>query len=449
MGKVKAPSVADKFYPADKNKLTYLIDSFVENSINQYDYPTRMVIVPHAALIYSGRQAYEGICQINKSVKTLFIFAPAHKLVFDGTALSDYKEWETPFGKIKLDRKTTNEFIKKFDTQYNDDAFENEHSIEVLVPIIQYCCDKNVKIIPVLVSRENSDKISAIIKHFYKNEEYGFIISSDLSHYLSAENAQKIDATTAEMIETGNIKDLNGEHACGSTAIRGAVDFANKNGWSFIRTDLINSSSISKDKTSVVGYGTWFLYEGRRNDFIKEYFSKLVILVCKSVIQAFFDKQQKHLRYPNVLSQKGATFVTLKKKGALRGCIGSMVAYQPLINDIIANASKAAFKDPRFKPLEESETEDIEISVSVLSNPVPMKFKDEKDLLEQLVPGKDGLIIKDGNKQAVYLPMVWDEVTDKRDFLNSLKVKAGFTPDYFSKTFTAFRFDATYITNKE
>jgi AmmeMemoRadiSam system protein A len=150
---------------------------------------------------------------------------------------------------------------------------------------------------------------------------------------------------------------------------------------------------------------------------------------------------------PSELSETGASFVTLHKKGDLRGCIGSPVAWRPLAVDILENAFSAAFRDPRFRPLNPEEWEDIALSVSILTPPKPMQFRDQADLLAQLRPGIDGLIIEDGSKRALFLPAVWSQLPKPEIFLAQLKRKAGMAVDYWSTNFTAQRFEAVEIEN--
>jgi len=236
---------------------------------------------------------------------------------------------------------------------------------------------------------------------------------------LNDNNARKIDNETAQMIESGNVQNFRYEQACGAIGIYGLVEFANLLNYSLIRVDMYNSSLTSGDKSRVVGYGSWFLYEGEKNTF--------------------------YTNHPPVFNEQGACFVTLKKDGRLRGCIGSIIAHQPLINDLVQHAKDAAFHDPRFNPVEESEVDSLTMDISLLSDPKPMSFTDEADLLNQMVPYKDGIIIKDKGYQAVYLPSVWEELPDKELFLKSLKMKAGLPPEHFSKTFEAYRFKTEYI----
>ncbi|HTS86036.1 MAG TPA: AmmeMemoRadiSam system protein A, partial [Usitatibacter sp.] len=125
------------------------------------------------------------------------------------------------------------------------------------------------------------------------------------------------------------------------------------------------------------------------------------------------------------LQQAGATFVTLTKDGALRGCIGSLEAARPLGVDVVENALAAAYRDPRFPRLTAGEWTRCTVEVSLLSRPKPIRFADEPDLLAQIVPGEDGLIVESGERRATYLPQVWEALPSKELFLEELLKKAG------------------------
>jgi AmmeMemoRadiSam system protein A len=149
--------------------------------------------------------------------------------------------------------------------------------------------------------------------------------------------------------------------------------------------------------------------------------------------------------FPEELKAPGATFVTLEKQGRLRGCIGSLQAHQPLVQDLAQNAYRAGFKDPRFPPITTEELPDITSSISILSPPSQMLFQDEQDLLAQLVPGVDGLILQDGNRRATFLPQVWEQLPDPKQFLGHLKRKAGLAEDHWSPTLTAHRYHVVKV----
>jgi AmmeMemoRadiSam system protein A len=142
------------------------------------------------------------------------------------------------------------------------------------------------------------------------------------------------------------------------------------------------------------------------------------------------------------LQNQGASFVTIKKNGDLRGCIGSPEAHCPLIEDVPLNAFKAGFHDPRFSKLVQNEIPELALSISVLSPASEMSFTDEQDLLNQLRPGADGLIIQDGRHRSLFLPSVWEQLPKPENFLSRLKLKAGMAANHWSETFAAQRFIA-------
>ena len=138
--------------------------------------------------------------------------------------------------------------------------------------------------------------------------------------------------------------------------------------------------------------------------------------------------------YSPALQEIKATFITLQIDGELRGCIGTLQAHRPLVEDVADNAYAAAFRDPRFPMLTKAEYERLQYHISILSTPEPMKFKDEQDLLSQLRPGVDGLVLEEGRFRGTFLPQVWDSLPDSKSFLRHLKQKAGLSPDYWSST---------------
>lgn len=144
--------------------------------------------------------------------------------------------------------------------------------------------------------------------------------------------------------------------------------------------------------------------------------------------------------HPGWLDEPGAVFVTLTQQGELRGCIGSLEAHRPLGEDLRANALAAAFNDPRFPPLGKEELDITRVEVSLLSRPEPMSFVDEADALAQLRPGIDGVILTRGRHRATFLPQVWEQLPDPRQFMAQLKRKAGLAPDLWSEDFHLFRY---------
>jgi len=142
------------------------------------------------------------------------------------------------------------------------------------------------------------------------------------------------------------------------------------------------------------------------------------------------------------LEEPGATFVTLTLHGQLRGCIGSLEAHRPLLDDVRTNAVASAFRDPRFAPLSKQEFADVTIEVSLLSPAEPLRFNSESDALAQLNPGKDGVILEYGRlHRATYLPQVWAQLPEPQEFIDHLKIKAGLPEDFWSNDIKLSRYE--------
>lgn len=452
----KKATFAGTFYPDTQDELNKLLESYKEEMTCEYK--SKAIIVPHAGFAFSGHAAMAGFQYLEPS-ENIFIIAPSHHENFNNIALPEYTFFETPLGNLEVNNKLIEEIAEKFPCLIANEIFENEHSIEVQLPFIQNLffpqmqnamdfvknlkkIGKKIKIVPILVGKCDYRLISDLISTYWENSS--FVISSDLSHYYTQQQCRQIDTYTATIIETGKIDFLEPHQACGLTCIKGIVDFANNNECSMIRAEMYNSGDISQDKDKVVGYGSWFLYTDTRNEFIEQYYSKYVMAAARASIIASINEEEfiPH-KIPSVLTEFGASFVTLKLNDKLRGCIGSVYPTKPLILDIIDNAKNAGFEDPRFEPLTIDELERLEISVSILSSIEKIEFKDEKDLLSKIYP--HGIILVEQDKRAVYLPVVWEQLPDREIFLNSLKEKAGLPSNYFSRTLEVYKFSAISI----
>jgi hypothetical protein len=271
------------------------------------------------------------------------------------------------------------------------------------------------------------------------------VISTDLSHYLDYASCRRVDQATAEAIERFDLDVLGPAQACGAIPTRGLLFEARRRRMTIERLDLRNSGDTAGPKDRVVGYGAWALYEDAERAAVAAVGDDLIALARHSILSGLDTGQPARVpvdeRTAALLAAPGAAFVTLRRRdGALRGCIGSATATRPLIVDVTQHAFNAGFRDPRFPRLEWLELAGLVLSVSVLTPPEPMRFADEPGLLEQLRPGMDGLIIEELGRRSLFLPSVWEEISDPRQFLTLLKLKAGLAAGHFSPTFRAQRF---------
>lgn len=182
-------------------------------------------------------------------------------------------------------------------------------------------------------------------------------------------------------------------------------------------------------------------------EFTRDERDALLDLASDSITQGLAGKSLRPDKsdYSGALAQHSASFVTLNCDERLRGCIGTLEAYQPLVLDVAENAWSAAFRDSRFSQLTDSEFSRTEIHISVLTPAAPVEFSSEQDLIEQLQPQIDGLILSLGRQRGTFLPSVWESLPDPHEFLQHLKRKAGLSADFWSSDIRIERYHTISI----
>ncbi|HET6196538.1 MAG TPA: AmmeMemoRadiSam system protein A, partial [Acetobacteraceae bacterium] len=312
------------------------------------------------------------------------------------------------------------------------------------------------RLVPIVAGDAPPDAVAAVFNALWGGPETLIVVSTDLSHYLDYAACRRLDQSTAEAIERFDIDALDPSAACGRVPARGLLLAARQRGMTIERLDLRNSGDTAGPRDRVVGYGAWALYEAAPPDAeraaVEAVGPALLELARRSIRFGLDTGQAPHVianaGLPPLLAAHGAAFVTLRRRGELRGCIGSATAYRPLATDVVQHAFDAAYRDWRFPRLEWLELAGLSVSVSVLTPPAPMHFDSETDLLAQLRPGVDGVMIEDLGRRALFLPSVWEEVPDRRQFLTHLKLKAGLAAGHFSAAFRAQRFRSIEVNGR-
>jgi AmmeMemoRadiSam system protein A len=195
--------------------------------------------------------------------------------------------------------------------------------------------------------------------------------------------------------------------------------------------DYRNSGDVTGDKQGVVGYAAIAFYGESHASFTAADRARLLALARKGLEDAVRNGrayQPDLAGLPSNYTERKGCFVTLTKKGTLRGCKGNIYPQLPLYEAIAENACQSALYDPRFEPVRVEELKDLSIEVSVLTEPHPLAFTSPEDLLRKLRPHRDGVVLQIGGRGATYLPQVWAQLPDKVAFLNSLAQKAGCEP---------------------
>src|SRR5579863_5110571 len=445
MNAIRQPAVAGSFYPAQRDVLERQLAQFLSEAANAAPAaaPPKAIIGPHAGYVYSGgvaARAYARLASARGGIKRVVLIGPSHYVAFRGLAVDTSEAWVTPAGTVPIDKDAIDRLRALPMVGALDEAHQREHALEVHVPFLQHVLGE-FRLVPIVTGEAPPEAVAAVLDALWGGPETLIVVSTDLSHYLDYAACQSIDQTTAEAIERFDPDVLTPTHACGSVATRGLLRAARARGMAIERLDLRNSGDTAGPRDRVVGYGAWALFEqpteaDPERTAIEALAPTLIGLVRGGIAVGFNTGQPGRVRpealtHP-VLAAHGAAFVTLRRNGQLRGCIGSPMAYRPLAQDVVEHAFNAAFRDPRFPKLALLELTALELSVSVLTPPTPMRFEKEADLLAQLRPGEDGLIIEDAGRRSLYLPSVWQEIADRRHFLRSLKMKAGLRAEHFS-----------------
>lgn len=470
MSIIRPPAVAGSFYPADadilRSEIDGLIDAALHSDVMQETATPKAIIVPHAGLMFSGSLAALGFATVRalkERIKRILIVGPAHRMAFQGIALAKADGFATPLGNVRCDLPALQTALALPQVQILDDAHKQEHGLEIELPFIQRLFGEtaDIGIVPLLVSRCSPRQVNEVIEKLWGGPETLIVISSDLSHFHDYDTAKRMDRNTRTMIEQFDAEGIGSDDACGALPVAGMLISARNRKMTIKTLGMRNSGDVTGDKSRVVGYGAWAIYEaqeatmkstsGAENDFTKateqlitDHGAAMLDLCRQSILHGLTHGAPLHVspkEFDPALAAPGACFVTLKKAGQLRGCIGSIIAQRDLTNDLCENAFKAAFRDPRFPGLREDEiNDDLELSISVLSPPHAFPFKSEADLIGKLTPFEDGIILSDGNRRGLFLPQVWDQLPDPVDFLAHLKRKAGLSMGHWSDTMRADRF---------
>ena len=464
----RTPAVAGLFYAQDKAKLDSEVEHYLSSLHNGSEFQPRILIVPHAGYQYSAQTAGKAYAKLQKyadKIKTVILVGPSHRVVFKGVALSSADYFTTPLGKTALNKDIISLLQANPQFKLNNTAHKDEHSLEVQLPFLQKVL-KNFTIVPLVYGDVKPDILAEAISPLLQREDTLLVISADLSHYNDYAQAQELDSQTAKLVEQ-NKAEIEEYMSCGAIGINAALILSQEQSMHPTTIDLINSGDTGGDKERVVGYGAWSFekkepkspplskLEQETNNlqqYVTSYGKDLLQIVARSLQKAVTEHKvysPSRKDYADELFNKGASFVTLKQNQELRGCIGTVIPHVAIAQDVAENAYRAAMEDSRFQSLTQKELANLTFSISLLTEFEPIHYKDADDLVSQIQAGIDGIIIRDGDRQGLFLPSVWQELPDKEEFMKHLKIKAGINPSYWSENLKVYRFRTVEIKSNE
>jgi AmmeMemoRadiSam system protein B/AmmeMemoRadiSam system protein A len=442
---VRPAAVAGAFYPGASDTLRHTVDDLLADARSraQGDAPVpKAIIAPHAGYIYSGPIAatvYARLAPARSTIRRVVLLGPAHRVAVHGLALPGAKAFATPLGTVPVDEPALQALAGLPQVVVSPDAHALEHSLEVHLPFLQAALD-SFTLVPLVVGRAAPDEVAQVIDRLWGGDETLIVVSSDLSHYLTYSQAQATDRNTARQI-LGRQPVIEPHQACGAAPVNGLLVAAGRHGLGPQLLDLRNSGDTAGEPARVVGYASFAFYPDAATQGDDP--GKVLIPIARSAIGGVLGMGFQAAEHHEFLQEHGACFVTLTRHGQLRGCIGSLQAHRTLLDDVKANAKAAAFLDPRFQPLTATELNTTLVEISLLSPSERIQFASEDDALAQLRPGIDGVILEYAAHRGTFLPQVWEQLPDPRQFFSHLKRKAGLPAEFWAEGMRLSRYTVT------
>ncbi|MEC9341046.1 MAG: AmmeMemoRadiSam system protein B [Pseudomonadota bacterium] len=444
---IRSPAVAGTFYPAEPDALRSQLRAYlgVAQPAAIDAAAPKAIIVPHAGYSYSApvaATAYRLLQPLRSRVRRVVLLGPAHRVPVAGLALPGAQALATPLGTLRVDQDAVAQILRLPQVTVSDLPHREEHSLEVQLPFLQEVLGE-FSLVPLVVGDATGAQVQQVLEQLWGGPETLIVISSDLSHYHDSAAARAIDSGTAAAIERLQPEAIGFDQTCGRTPLEGLLRHARRAGMRIERLDLRNSGDTAGPPDRVVGYGAWALYEMDNRTVAPDDRERLHRIARESIRHGLARgcaAQPDPARFPAALSRHGASFVTLKKAGELRGCVGSLEAVRSVVEDVAHNAWAAAFADPRFPAVTREETRHLALHISLLGEKERLHFEDEAELLRQLRPGTDGLVIREGARRATFLPQVWAALSEPEGFLHHLKMKAGMPDGHWSDRIEAWRY---------
>lgn len=443
MNAIRPAAVAGTFYPADPGDLAREVAGYVAEAPAGRPAPRfpKAIVVPHAGFIYSGpvaAPAYALLRPARGLVKRVVLLGPCHRVAVRGLALPAASAFETPLGRVPVDAAAVRALRALPQVTVSAATHAQEHALEVQLPFLQTVLG-DFSLVPLVVGAASAEEVAEALDALWGGPETLIVISTDLSHYRRYDDARAIDGTTVASILALDTA-IDHEQACGATPLAGFLAIAGRRGLQGELLDARNSGDTAGGRDRVVGYASFAFREPPDVRFGDEHGRTLTGIARASIGEAI-GRGAAALPGEHWLREQRASFVTLTVGERLRGCIGSLEAHRPLGEDVAANARAAALRDPRFPPLTAAEFDRVRVEVSVLSAPALLPFGDHGELVAQLRPGVDGLILACEGRRGTFLPQVWEQLPDPETFLAHLKQKAGLAPDTRTTRCTVWRYE--------
>ncbi len=454
---IRRPAVAGSWYSDDPAELSEDLRGYMSNAQDFQLSDIVGLVSPHAGYVYSGPVAAYAYRQVEgQNYDVVVVIAPSHTEGFPFASVYARGGYQTPLGVIPVDTAlakaiaANRRWVKAGDRGHRQEGMgRQEHSLEIQLPFLQLALG-DFKLIPIIMGDQNEEVVHELAKALaasLKGKRALLVASSDLSHYHPYDQANRLDAGVVRRIEEFQPDSLLGDlkadrvEACGGGPICAVMEASKLLGADEAKVlKHANSGDVpAGDKRGVVGYLAAAFYRSKSAEKLaKTELSRgeaaplslpdrrILMHIARSTIEAVVQGKEPppvEVTSPALLEDRGA-FVTIKKGGNLRGCIGYIIGVKPLYQTVREVAESAALRDPRFDPVRPAELPDLELEISALS--VPRQIKDANEIQV----GVHGIIIRRGYRQGLLLPQVATEYGwDRTTFLEHTCRKAGLPPN--------------------
>jgi AmmeMemoRadiSam system protein B/AmmeMemoRadiSam system protein A len=466
---VREPAVANQFYPGRADDLVAMVDQMLKDA--EPPVLTGRLVgiqVPHAGYPYSGPTAANAFKLLQaRGPVTVVMLGPSHRVFVDKAAVYGKGRWKTPLGEVEIDEDVAKAIVAADEyIEDNPQAHSAEHSLEVELPFLQRVLEE-FKIVPIMLLEPTWDQcqnLGRAIAEASKGKDVVVLASTDLYHGESYEEAKATDSVTAGLFAGFDPKALydglraRKAQACGGDPVVVAMKAAQEMGADrAVILAMTNSNDVVGEKGGYcVGYSATAFMDSDQSgcvgnapeeeveagggsdegsgDLTEEEKASL-LEIARSTLEMYIRERETPDVKPltDRLREKRGAFVTLHKKGELRGCIGYVEAYKPVFEAVRDMAVAASTEDPRFPRVSAGELEDIDIEITVLS---PLQRIDDPEKVEV---GKHGLIIRRGGYSGLLLPQVpVEQGWDRQTFIEHTCLKAGLAPDAWKQEGTQF-----------